>query len=101
MAERDTATKIVRPLRGGQITIPASFRKSLGIDEDTLLRLTLIDGELRVKPVRPVEMTAGSSWLTELYELFAPFRERAAQYTEEEINETIDQAVRAVRRGDD
>src|SRR5687768_17561925 len=92
-----TQAKVVRPLRGGQITIPVEFRRELGIDADTLLRITLEDGELRIVPVRFKEK--GSAWLREFYEYFAPVREEIAKagYTSEEINAEIDAAIRAVR----
>ena len=41
--------KIVRLQRGGQITIPAAFRRHLGIDENTVLRVVLDGDELRIK----------------------------------------------------
>ena len=93
-------SKIVRPLRSGQITIPAEFRQRLGIDADSLLRITLEGGELRIAPVRVTERGEGAPWLRELYELFAPVRQEADEqgYSEEEINTAIDEAVRAVRR---
>lgn len=91
-------SKVVRSLRGGQITIPAEFRRALDIQDDTLLRLTLADGELRVRPIKMKEGT-GSPWLRELYEYFAPVRQEAIDkgLTEDEINEAIDRAVAAVR----
>ena len=87
----------MRPLRNGQITIPAAFRKQLGITEATVLQVTVDGGELRIKPVRVAEAAPGSPWLKELYDLFAPVRQEAARYSEEEINAVIDQAVAAVR----
>jgi AbrB family looped-hinge helix DNA binding protein len=92
-------TKLVRPLRGGQITIPAEFRKSLGIDEDTMLRVTLADGELRITPVRVDEPGKGSPGLRALYEYFAPVREEilARGITQEELYAEIDAAVAEVR----
>ena len=41
----------------------------------------------------------GSPWLAESYQRFAPIRQEAVEagYTEEEINNAIDQAVAAVR----
>ena len=95
---KERRTKIVRSLRSGQITIPAEFRKELGITEETMLQLTLEGGELRIRPLQVKDSAAGSAWLKHLYERFAPVREEAAQYTEEEIDAAIDQAVRAVRR---
>ncbi len=99
MKEHERVTRIVRPLRSGQITIPAEFRKRLGITEDSLLQVTLAGRELRIKPVKATETGPGSPWLKELYDLFASVRERAAHYSEEEVNAAIDQAVAAVRKG--
>jgi AbrB family looped-hinge helix DNA binding protein len=92
-------SKLVRPLRGGQITIPAAFRKELGIDENTMLRVTLSNGELRMTPVRMEESTEGSPWLRELYDYFAPVREEILRrgISEEEVNADIDAAIAAVR----
>ena len=36
MSQSTEMVKIVRPLRGGQITIPAACRKELGIDGETM-----------------------------------------------------------------
>jgi AbrB family looped-hinge helix DNA binding protein len=92
------AYKLVRPLRSGQITIPAEIRKELGIEDDTLLQLSITQGELRIKPVDISQRVEGSAWLQELYKQLAPVREELAEkYSEEEINSTIDQAVEAVR----
>ncbi len=99
MKERQPMSKTVRSLRKGQITIPAEFRQQLGITDDTLLRLTLQDGELRIRPVEVRETQGGSSWLRQAYALFAPARQEALErgYTEEEINADIDEAIAAVR----
>lgn len=91
--------KIVKPLRSGQITIPADFRERLGINSDTLLQVSLMQGELRIKPVTAVNTVSGSSWVKELYGVFAPVRKEAEKkgYSEEKINIAIDAAVKAVR----
>ena len=93
-------TKIIRSLRSGQITIPSEFREKLGIDPDTLLQINLMNGELIIKPVKTTNISSGSPWLKELYDYFAPARSEAIKkgYTEKEINETIDQAIKAVRQ---
>lgn len=98
MRQAERRTKVVKSLRGGQITIPASFRRELGINDDGLLQITLENGELRIKPLRVKEEGAGSPWLKELYDAFAPVRAQTDKYSEEEINEAIDEAVRAVRK---
>ena len=99
MSQTVEMSKIVRSLRGGQVTIPAAFRRELGIADDTLLRMTLADGELRIKPVEVTEPTKGSPWLRELYEYFAPVREEilASGISEEELFADIDAAVAEVR----
>ena len=90
-------TRLIRPLRSGQITIPVEFRKKLGINEESLLQLTLADGELRLRPVHVAESKESSDWLKQLYERFAPVRAEAESMSEEEIDLAIMQAIRAVR----
>lgn len=99
MREAASVTKIVRQLRSGQITIPAEFRRRLGIEEDSVLAITLTGNELHIKPVRVEERGQGSLWLKELYEYFAPVRDEAEAggLSGEEIDEAIDRAVAAVR----
>ena len=46
---------------------------------------------------RPHVTDEGSKWFAELYELFAPIREQAESFTENEINEAIDEAIRESR----
>lgn len=94
-------SKIVKSLRGGQVTIPADYREKLGIDTDTLLQISLMQDELHIKPVKISDKTpvTGSPWLKELYDYFAPVRAeiRRKGYSEQEINGVIDSAVKAVR----
>jgi AbrB family looped-hinge helix DNA binding protein len=54
MAKNDS-TRLVRPYAKGQITIPAEFRKRLGIDESSLLRLELKGSKIEITPVRIAE----------------------------------------------
>ena len=93
-------TKFVQSLRSGQITIPAEFRKQLGIDKGTVLQLSLTDGELRIKPFKVADTAAGSPWMKDLYRMFAPVRREIGKrkYTDREIDTAIDKAVRAVRK---
>jgi len=93
-------TQIIKPLRSGQITIPAEFRKELGITKDTVLQLSLIQGELRIKPLQVTDTAASSPWMKDLYNMFAPLREEVAKrkYTDKQIDTAIDQAVAAVRK---
>ena len=99
MPGQGTSSRIVRSQNGGQVTIPEEFRRALGIDGETPLQVTLTDGELRIKPVREASVIPDSSWIREAYNAFASIREELAEkYTEEEINDAIDQAVKAVRQ---
>jgi AbrB family looped-hinge helix DNA binding protein len=61
MAE-DRSIRLVKLYAKGQITIPAEFRKRLGIDENTLLRLKLKGSKIEITPVRIVEE---GRWLRE------------------------------------
>jgi len=61
MAE-DRSIRLVKLYAKGQITIPAEFRKRLGIDENTLLRLKLKGSRIEITPVRIVEE---GRWLRE------------------------------------
>ncbi len=99
MKAQKQTTKIVRQLRSGQVTIPVTFRRELGIEDEGMLQMTLKDGELRIKPLHIREASAGSPWLKELHHYFTPVREEAIArgYTEEEINAAIDEAVRVSR----
>jgi bifunctional DNA-binding transcriptional regulator/antitoxin component of YhaV-PrlF toxin-antitoxin module len=94
-----TKTKLVRPLRGGQITIPVEFRRALNLDEETMLRVTLSEGELRIAPVRADPQLNSKTALRALYDYFAPTRDEvlASGITEEELLAEIKAAVAEVR----
>jgi AbrB family looped-hinge helix DNA binding protein len=51
----ENASQLVKPLAKGQITIPARFRRALGIDAGTYLRITLEGQRLVLTPVRVVD----------------------------------------------
>ena len=61
--------------------------------------MTLGDGEIVIRPVQVKETMEGSPWLERLYEYFAPVREEITSMgvTEQEVNEDIEAALRAVR----
>ncbi len=97
MIATEPKSKTVHVLRGGQVTIPIEFRRELGIEESSIVEFTLANGTLTLQPVET--KPKGSEWLRELYEAFAPVRQEAIDkgYTEDEINEWIDEAIREVR----
>lgn len=48
------ATKLVRPLSKGQITLPVEFRRRLNIDAETILNVTLKEDRIEIVPLRPM-----------------------------------------------
>lgn len=90
-------TQIIKPLRSGQITIPASFRQRLGINTDSLLQISLQEGELHIKPVKVADESSDSAWLEKLYDHFSQVRKEARGYSQKEIDESIGKAVKASR----
>jgi AbrB family looped-hinge helix DNA binding protein len=88
--------RLVRQLRNGQITIPKEFRKALGLDADDMLRVSL-EGQRLVVEAVDAKPRVGSEWLKDLYDLFEPMRESLRGYSEQEINDAIDEAVEEVR----
>jgi AbrB family looped-hinge helix DNA binding protein len=92
-------TRVVRPLRRGQLTIPAEFRRRLGIADDTLLQLTLQEGKIEITPVVATP-AAEMAWVRELYAMFAPVRQEAQELEEAEIDALIDETVDEVRSQD-
>lgn len=95
--------KTVKPLRSGQITIPKAFREQLGIDENTLLQVTMVDGGLYIFPLQVDRSGSSSTWLRELYDHFEPVRQEILErgISEEELFADIDAAVaesRAARK---
>jgi hypothetical protein len=79
-----TGAKIVRVLRGGQITLPVEFRRKMHIDDSSLLRMTLDVASLR---------------MSELYDRFAPVRQRLLEQgtSHEEASALIDRAIQQTR----
>ena len=86
-------TKVVLLRQGGRISLPAEFRPRLNIDEHTLLKITLVGRELRIRPIRITAKDKSSAWAHELYGRFVPVRKEMMRYGEKEI----DRALAAVR----
>lgn len=99
MVATDPKSKTVRALRGGQMTIPIEIRRSLGIAEDTLLKVeTTHDGGFLVHPVSSNPPT-DNAWMQKLYDLFEPMRQQIAEsgISEDELNALIDESVEEAR----
>jgi bifunctional DNA-binding transcriptional regulator/antitoxin component of YhaV-PrlF toxin-antitoxin module len=99
MSTSEQSSKVVQVLRGGHIVIPAEFRRQIGNVDDSLLRITVEDGDLRVSPVRFEMQGEGRDWLDALYDAHAPVRADilARNISEEEVNADIDAAIAEVR----
>ncbi|MGH2603028.1 MAG: AbrB/MazE/SpoVT family DNA-binding domain-containing protein, partial [Dehalococcoidia bacterium] len=50
---RATTTKIIQPQPKGQITIPIAMRRALGINESSLLELTLVGDQIVISKLAP------------------------------------------------
>jgi len=89
LAEKEKfMTKLVKPLSRGQITIPIEFRRKLGIEDNTVLNLTLKGNKIEITPAVVREVG----------------EEELREYTDEEISQflqedKIDQkTARAVKK---
>ena len=94
LKDHERRSRTVRLNASGRITLPRPFREALGLRPGDDVYVTLAGDKLHVSRARP---PVGSPWLKQLYELFAPARESLRGYTEQEINDAIDEAVREVR----
>jgi len=93
-------SRVVRPLRRGQLTIPAEFRRRLGIGDDTLLQMTLREDKIEIVPVT-TQSISGMAWVKELFEMFAPVRQAAQALDEAQVDALIDEAIAEVRSQSD
>jgi hypothetical protein len=59
--------------------------------------MPLLPEGARVYVVIPETEMTGSPWARELYSMFAPVRDDAAQYNAKKVNADIDAAIAAVR----
>ena len=90
-------TRLVRPLRNGQVTLPAAFRHALRLDLASMLQITLEGDSLRIRAYNPMQLETGSDWLRELYHHFRLIRRESALSDEQDVNSFIDQAIATLR----
>ena len=89
---------LVRIQQDGQVTLPVETRDREGFKSGDLVAVEQTAEGVLIKPLPITDQRVGSPWLKELYDAFAPVREEASDFSEEEINEAIDAAVKAVRQ---
>jgi AbrB family looped-hinge helix DNA binding protein len=100
MALEAEAKRTVRPLRDGRITIPADFRRALGITEETVLDVSVEDDELRIRKAVTEETNGHAAQLGDEDDPFASVRVEltARGIPADEIAAAIDAARRELRR---
>ena len=100
MALDTRAKRTIRPLRDGRITIPAEFRRALGITDESLLAVSLEDDGLRIRKVDAAETNGHDAWLSESDDPFASVHDDLAArgVPVSEIDAAIDAARRELRR---
>ena len=52
---KETSTHFIKLYARGQITIPVEFRKRLGINEETILKLELKGPKIEITPLRVLD----------------------------------------------
>ena len=92
----DAAT-LVRIVRGGQITLPADFRKALKVEEGTYLEAEVVDGALNLRPVTLVNPAEAERRLEEILSRVKP-QEREPQRSEDELLSEVADIIRQSRR---
>jgi AbrB family looped-hinge helix DNA binding protein len=65
----------VRMAANGRLSVPAKFRKALGLEEGGMVVLSLQDGEIRIRPVGVV--------LAEVQAIVAPYRQASGDTVEQ------------------
>lgn len=52
MRETTLQPKFIRPFSKGQITLPKDYREHLRIDENSWLRISLLDDQILIQPIK-------------------------------------------------
>ena len=65
----------VRMARNGRLSVPAKFRKALGLEEGGMVVLSLQDGEVRIRPIGVV--------LAEVQAMVAPYLKASGDSVEQ------------------
>lgn len=84
----------VQVLRNGQITLPSSFRKELGLQKGDIISAEIQNGQIVLTPVFIIKRaSAKEKFFSKVDEL----RERTKDIPEEEIQAAISEAIDSVR----
>lgn len=91
----------VQVLRNGQITLPSSFRKELGLQKGDIISAEIQNGQIVLTPVfiiKKNEKEKRASAKEKFFEKVDELRERTKDIPEEEIEAAISEAIDSVRK---
>ena len=88
---------LIRMLRGGMFTLPATTRKELGLKEGDYVEVQVVDGEVRLKPVTLVNPREAERRLDEILSRVTP-REHRPERSEDELVSEVADLIRQTRR---
>lgn len=86
---------LVKIIRHGQITLPAELRRALNLAEGDYLEVELEDGRIVLKPKTVLDRNEA---IQKLHELMDRVQARNEEFSEEEVEREIQEAIQAVRR---
>jgi antitoxin PrlF len=76
----------VRMARNGRLSVPAKFRKALGLEDGGMVVLSLQDGEVRIRPIGVV--------LAEVQAMVAPYLKASGDSVEQFLADKRAEVVR-------
>lgn len=86
---------LVKVIRHGQITLPAEFRKALDLDEGDYLEAEMEQDRIVLKPKVILDRKEA---IRKLHELMDRVQARNREFSEEEVERDVAEAIKAVRR---
>jgi len=87
---------LVKIIRHGQITLPAKFRKALGLREGDYLEVEMERDRIILKPKVILDREEA---IKKLHELMDKVQARNTDFSEEEVERDVAEAIQAVRHG--
>lgn len=85
---------LVKIIRHGQITLPAEFRRALSLAEGDYLEAELEENRIVLKPKMVLDRTEA---IKKLHHLMDKVQARNEEFSEEEVERDIQEAIEAVR----
>lgn len=85
---------LVKLIRHGQITLPAEFRRALDLKEGDYLEVEIEGDRIILKPKVVLDRTEA---IERLHRLMDKIQARNEDFSEEEVERDVREAIRAVR----